>query len=102
MPTQPGAARDVTVSFRIRNERRNAALAPFRTRMTPGVFSASGVQSFDMETSTLGPGQTVAVSHTIENAPDAFEIRVEADPDGAVVESDEANNIASATFRTRC
>jgi len=87
------------VNFSIRNQGALPAAVPFRTRIDPGTVGRDGMHPVYIETNALVPGAVTYVSHTIENAPEEFDIRVQVDEGDTLNEEDEGNNSEVAHFK---
>lgn len=95
--------RSVSISFRLLNVGRDAVNRSFRTAVVLGSLSDDDVQpTIDtayVTTETLGAGESAFVTHTVPLPRDSFHVRIVTDVDGAVDESDEGNNVSSASYR---
>jgi hypothetical protein len=96
---EEGRPRQVTVSFKVVNLGHGAVTTPFQVTVLPGEEMSDPGKPVVLEIDTVDPGKAVAVSHTLPNAPNAFEVRVEVDPEGIVTERDKRNNVATSEFR---
>ncbi len=98
----PKRPRQITISFRITNNGKNAITQAFRTAIFPGAIRADGTQSLDtyyLMINGLAAGSSIYVSRTIVSPVGDFDAKVEIDPDHKISLTNRAPSVATAKFK---
>jgi hypothetical protein len=102
-PPSPVAGTEAAITAQVYNAGREGA-AGFSVRFTNGHPESSSVSLItDVVVSEVGPGEHTAVRAAWDSVPDpgTYSVFVEIDPDDAITESSEWNNMAGDTLRVR-